>query len=147
MLPAVTKLAFLATLAAFPLAVGAQAQEVSFRLGKSGKHGPFSLEIGSLEIGRGGRARCEPVYERCEPARLWVPGRHETRCERVWVPGCERKEWVPPCFEWRIGSCGERFRVMVREGYWRVVREPGRYETREVSVWVPGHWEISARRY
>lgn len=132
---AVAKLALLATFAAFPLAAGAQAQELSLRIGKSGKHGSFELAIG----------RGAPAH--CEPARLWVPGRYETRCERVWVPGCERREWVPACYGWRVGPCGERYRVLVREGYWRTVREPGRYETREVSVWVPGHWEIGPRRY
>jgi hypothetical protein len=133
------KVALSILLAALPLAPAARAQEVSLRLGTSNKHGTFALEIG-----RGSSVRCEPHPA---PARLWVPGRYETRCERVWVPGCERREWVPPRYEWVVEHCGIRRCVLVREGYWRVVQEPGRYETREVRVWVPGRWEIGPKRY
>lgn len=40
-----------------------------------------------------------------------------------------RRIWVPASFEWRIGSCGTRIRVVV-PGYWKVVS--GR-------SWVAGH--------
>jgi hypothetical protein len=137
------KLALLAAVAAFPFAAEAQAQELSLRLGKGGKHGGIEIRLGD----HGGHVRYEPRERACEPARVWVPGRYEIRRERVWVPGCERKEWVPPRHEWRIDKCGSRYRVLVRDGYWRVVQDPGRYETRDVRVWVPGHWQISGGRY
>ena len=90
---------------------------------------------GRIEVRIGlGRA---PRYE---PRRTWVPGHYEVRCERVWVPGCTRQEWVPARYEWRIDTCGRRFQVLVEPGHWITVTDPGRYEAREVRVWVPGYW-------
>ncbi len=83
----------------------------------------------------------------CAPARVWVEGRWETRVERVWVEGCERRVWSPARFETRWDSCGRRVQVLVSAGHWTVVRDPGRYEQREVRVWVPGYWRESAPRY
>ena len=58
-----------------------------------------------------------PAY--VPPERVWVPGRHETRIEREWVPGY-----------WAEGRRGEREAWV-----------PGHYENIRVEVWVPGHWE------
>lgn len=58
-----------------------------------------------------------PAY--VPPTRVWVPGRHETRFEREWVPG-----------HWVEGPRGEREAWV-----------PGHYENVRVEVWVPGHWE------
>jgi hypothetical protein len=77
---------------------------------------------------------------RYESSRVWVPGGYESVSERVWLPGRVERVWVEPVFEFRLGSCGSRFRVMVAAGHWRTVQHPGHYETRRVRVYVPGHW-------
>jgi len=76
----------------------------------------------------------------CPPAMVWVPAHHETRCEKVWVEGCEQRVWVEPAFEWRYDSCGRSFRFSAGGGHWKTVRTPGHYETRTVQVWVQGEW-------
>jgi hypothetical protein len=72
--------------------------------------------------------------------RTWVPGRWETRTEQVWVQGAERRVWVEPLYETTRDPAGNETRVLLKEGHWRIVRDPGRYETREVQVWIPGRY-------
>lgn len=79
------------------------------------------------------------------PRRVWVPGRYESRCEQIFVPGWNERVWVEPVFEFRLGSCGKRLRVEVCAGHWKTVHHPGHYETREFRVWVPGHYEVRTR--
>jgi hypothetical protein len=74
-----------------------------------------------------------------ESSRVWIPGRYETVARRVWVPGPVRRVWVEPVYEWRFGHCGLEY-VCVRQGYWRSVQLPGRYEIRNERVYRPGHW-------
>ena len=95
--------------------------------------------------GRYGYAR--PSYERSSTSlstyvssRIWVPGCYQTVHERVWVPGRTERVWVEPVFEWRLGPCGSRLRVLVCAGRWQTVHHPGHYETRAVQVWRPGYW-------
>ena len=102
-------------------------------------HVALTQRFARLPVDRGHRV------ERCAPARVWVPGHYEVRIERTWVEGCERRVWVPARVEWRRDACGRGYAVQVCAGYWRVEREPGRYESRKVSVWVPGHWQERAR--
>jgi len=59
-----------------------------------------------------------PAY--VPPARVWVPGRRETRYEQEWVPG----HWADE-----------------EDRYGRRVWVPGHYRNVRVEVWVPGHWE------
>jgi hypothetical protein len=110
----------------------APAQGLSVRFGKHSKRSSVSLTLGL-------------PAPHCAPARVWVEGCYEVRVERVWVDGCERQEWVAPCYETRWDSCGRRVKVLVRAGYWRTVREPGRFENREVRVWRPGYWREVSR--
>ncbi len=81
-------------------------------------------------------------------------GRYEYRSERFWVPGYDKEVWVEPVYEWRYDPCGRRTRVLVRSGYYRTVCVPGRYDTRQVKVWVPArrtrihdHRRDQGRRY
>lgn len=83
---------------------------------------------------------------RYEAGRVWIPGGYETVSQRVWVPGRVERVWIDPVFELRLGSCGERFRVQVAAGHWTTVQHPGRYETRRVRVYVPGHWATRGYR-
>lgn len=71
---------------------------------------------------------------------VWIAGGYETVEQRVWVPGCVERVWVEPTFALRIGSCGERFRVLVTAGHWRTVQRAGHYEIRRVRAWAPGRW-------
>lgn len=64
-------------------------------------------------------------------------GCYETRYENVWVPGYEKRVWVPAVYEWRYDPCGRRTRVLVCAGYYRTECVPGRYERRARQVWVP----------
>lgn len=73
-------------------------------------------------------------------ARVWVPGRYEVVLRRVWVPGGVRRVYEEPRYELRADSCGNSIRVLVRHGGWRTTHVPGRYETKRVRVWRPGHW-------
>ncbi len=111
----------------------AQAQRISFSFG--GHRNPSGVQI-SL---RGAPA--------CAPARVWVEGRWETRVQQVWVEGCERRVWVPARFETHWDSCGRAVQVVVSAGRWALVRDPGRFEQREVRVWIPGYWRESFPRY
>jgi hypothetical protein len=85
--------------------------------------------------------RREPRPERCL-VREWVPGRYETTCERVWIPGATRQEWLPARHEWRVDRCGRKQLVLVEPGRWITISEPGRFETRERCEWIPGHWRV-----
>jgi hypothetical protein len=86
--------------------------------------------------------RARPSYVECH-APVWVPGRYETRCERVWVEGRSRQVWAPARYEWRWDGCGRMYRVCVSAGRWTTVVDPGHYESRDVRVWVPGHWRTA----
>ena len=79
------------------------------------------------------------------PRRVWVPGHYETRCEQVWVPAQSERLWGEPVFELRVDACGNRVRVQLCAGYWTTVHHPGRYETREQQVWIPGHYAQRSR--
>lgn len=57
------------------------------------------------------------------------------RTERVWVPGCERRVWVPAQYEYRYDRyCRVSVRVLVRAGHYHIVRDPGRWEYRRVRI-------------
>ncbi len=86
--------------------------------------------------GRGRGHRCE-----------YIPGHHEARTVQVYVPGFWREEFVPPVYREVYGPCGTYARVMVRPGYVTRVFEPGRYETRVDTVWVPGFWACGCRHH
>lgn len=111
------------------LAAQGEAQVVELGFRKHFKHGSISIALSNAE-----RSECRPVY------RVWVPGHYEMREERVWVPGACRRVWVEPVYSWRSDYRGCRRRVLVREGYWESVQEPGHYETRRFRVWVEGCW-------
>ena len=113
--------------------------------------GDLVLHLG--DVVDGGRASQYPLYlatrEKIGKPVHEIPGNHDPALptrgsefvhQRVWVPGWTEKVWIEPAFEWRFGSCGTRFRVQIGSGYWRTVHHPGRYETRPVRVWRPGHW-------
>jgi len=58
----------------------------------------------------------------------------------VWVPGCTKTVYVEPVFQTLVDPCGRVTRVLVREGHYRTIQEPGHFETRHEEVWVPGHY-------
>lgn len=105
----------------------ASAQGRSLSLGHSPRHSGVRVTLGD-------RAPSRPL------ARAWIEGRYETRVERVWIEGCERQVWAPARYELRRDACGRERWVLVCPGSWRTVRDPGRFEAREVQVWVPAHW-------
>ncbi|MFO1011088.1 MAG: hypothetical protein U1F29_13570 [Planctomycetota bacterium] len=110
----------------------ADAQGLELHFGKHTKHGHVS--IGYVH------PRPAAVPRPCPPPRVWVPGHYETRCQQVWIPGESRQVFEPAVYEWRYDACGRAYQVCVRAGFWRTECSPGRYETREVQVWVDGCW-------
>jgi hypothetical protein len=102
---------------------------VSFGFSKFGKKSAFGIGFTA------------PIYaHRHVVHRQFVPGHYETRCVEVWVPGAERRVWVDPVYETVTDPCGNVTRILVRDGRFRIVRDPGYYETRHVQVWVPGYY-------
>lgn len=116
------------------LAPSASAHGLEIRFGKHSKHGSIGVTYSTGERGRDRDRSFSP------PPRVWTPGHYETRCERVWVAGRDEQVWVPARFEWRHDSCGRAYQVCVNPGYWRNVSGPGRFEERQVRVWVDGCW-------
>jgi len=111
--------------------IGAQVSAAAYSHGKGSSGSYHAVRSGS------GYA---PEGRSYVTSRVWVPGSYEVVQQRVWVAGWTERVWIEPAFEWRFGSCGTRFRVQVGSGYWRTVHHPGRYESRPVRVWRPGHW-------
>ncbi|HYG76748.1 MAG TPA: hypothetical protein VEK08_17220 [Planctomycetota bacterium] len=92
-----------------------------------------------------------PVVEHCPPprpvvvrpvtVREWVPERREVREEQVLVePARCEKVWVPEVVEMRHDRRGRPYEVVIQEGYYKDVHVPARYETRCVTVVVPGYY-------
>ncbi len=73
-------------------------------------------------------------------ARVWIPGRYVTECQRVWVPGRTEQVWCPPVYETHYDSCGHPYQVLVKPGHYNTVHHPGYWENRNVQVWQPGRW-------
>jgi hypothetical protein len=104
--------------------------------------GGVAAQVAIGHESRGVRGIRESVFgARCATFAVWVPEYYTTRCETVYVPGCWRDVWVDPVYDYVRDACGKTIRICVRAGYWTRVQDPGRYETREVRVLVPGHWE------
>lgn len=73
--------------------------------------------------------------------RVWVPGTHVARTERVLVQDAHYvNQWVPPLYETRYNRFGRPYTVCVRKGHHVRVLVPARYEMRTVQHWVPGYW-------
>jgi len=89
---------------------------------------------------RFGNARSYSRTGRSCSRRAWIPGRFENVRKRVWVAGGVRRQWIPDRYETRYRECGTTYRVLVQAGHWTYVEEPGRWSTRVVRVWRPGHW-------
>ncbi|MFN0206694.1 MAG: hypothetical protein ACKVS6_10340 [Planctomycetota bacterium] len=130
------------------LSGAAPAQTLKLDIGK--RHGKVQasahVQVGHVNIAFGNaggvRGIRESVYgANCYKYQIYVPGHYVTRYEQVYIPGCWRDVWVDAVYEWRRDACGNYIKVCVRAGYWTKVQDPGRYETREVQVWVPGRYE------
>ena len=59
----------------------------------------------------------------CQPVR-----------QKVWVAGRHRSVWVDPVYKTLYQPCGTPYRVLVRNGYWKKIWQPGYYETRLVNT-------------
>lgn len=119
----------------------APAGDVEIRLGKGRVHIGAVLGVGA-SFGKRSRDCAPPVYQPVcpPPRRIWIPAYTEVIHERVFVPGFERRVWVPARYETRIDPCGRRYTVEVCPGHWKVMCEPGRWETVAHTVHHPGRW-------
>jgi len=93
---------------------------------------------------------CMPAPPPCRvirvhtPRHVWVEGRYVEVVRRIWVPGHFDKTWVPPAYipPRRESAFGGRWQQrLVRPGYYMDVWQPGHFEYRRESQWIPGHWE------
>lgn len=98
------------------LAPAARADSFGVTFGKKTKHG-------SITVGYSTGPSFGSRYKVHHAPRFWVPGHYETRCEKI---------WIEPRYEWRHDACGRAFLACVA---------PGHFVTREVKVFVPGHWQ------
>jgi len=71
----------------------------------------------------------------------WIPGHYETVAKQVWVAGVCEQVWQPAVYGWSRDRCGRRIRVLVRPAGYVTVQRPGRWQTVQETVWVPGHYE------
>ena len=50
--------------------------------------------------------------------------------QKVWVPGKERRTWVPPKYETRYDPDGTPYNALVQPGHYVITRGKGHYEVR-----------------
>lgn len=105
-------------------------------VGKETRSGGAALRVGSqgVSLDVHGHSSRRPAVS-IHPG--YSGGRYEYRTQRTWVAGYDRQVWVEPVYDWHYDACGRRTQVLVRSGYYRTVCVPGRYENRQVKVWVP----------
>jgi hypothetical protein len=140
---AVTALALLAGATA-PVAAQKHSHRggVDISIGKHGKHHDvsFGIHFGGKPVVH--RPVLRPRrHVHGDACRRWVPPRCETITEKVWIPERCEQVWVPPVFNECVDSCGHRHRTIVREGYWKTITHPGRWECVTRTVQIPGRWE------
>lgn len=104
-------------------------------LGSPAAASDWSLSFG---FGNAHPASYRPEYR----DRRWVAERYETRYEQV-LACAEHYErrYVDPVYETCLDRYGRPYTCAVRPGYWTEVLVPARYETRAVTVLVPGYWQ------
>lgn len=105
---------------------------------KESRSGGASVRIGSqgVSLDLHSRARSSQRGAARIP-RGYAGGCYEYRTERTWVAGYNRQVWVEPVYNYHYDNCGVRHQILVQAGYYRNVCVPGRYENRQVKVWVP----------
>jgi hypothetical protein len=132
-----------------PTAIGQPAQtcgDWGVRIGKSTKAGHLSVRLGSrgvgvdLAAGRNYRTRQRSVGHQHGSCCNFVPGHYEARIDRVWVPGATEQVWVPAQYQVSYNACGQRIQTLVAPARWEYINHPGRYENRQVRVWIPGSY-------
>jgi hypothetical protein len=130
------KLTLLSLVLCAALAPASRADGFGISYTQNTKHGAIAVGYSSGPFwGPGYRAG--PYGHR---ARCWVPGHYETVREKVWVEGCLERVWIDPAYTWRRDAWGRTYPVCVSAGRYEMVKRPGRYELREVQVWVAGCW-------
>ena len=68
--------------------------------------------------------------------RLAARGGYRYVTQRVWVPGCRRRVYVPARYGYRVDWCGRRVRYCITQAHYDFVQEPGRWENQRRRVWV-----------
>jgi hypothetical protein len=132
----ILSLAAVVTLVIVASAPASAQGSLSLGFSKFGRHSAFGVGFTTGALYRPSRVVVvDPI-----PCRTYVPGHYETRCVEVWVPGCSERVWVEPRYETVVLPCGNVSRVLVREGFFKVIENPGHYETRHVQVFVPGRY-------
>ena len=57
--------------------------------------------------------------------------------QRVWVPGCSKRVWVPAQYKYVRRHCGTVVRVCVSHGYYNTVQTAGYYTYKQVRTTSP----------
>ncbi|MAG55002.1 MAG: hypothetical protein CMJ83_01795 [Planctomycetes bacterium] len=74
--------------------------------------------------------------------KRWAPPTTRTVKDRVWIKGAARRIWVPAKYKTTYGPGGNPVQTLVRRGYYKTVRDKGRWEVRSRRVTVPGRWKF-----
>jgi Ni/Co efflux regulator RcnB len=103
-----------------------------------------------IEFGHDGYGCGDGHYETRE-VRVWVeesyrieyvtveePGRYETRCVEVTVPGYFRNTWVAPVYRYERDCHGHTVKVLVKAGYYKKCWVPPTTRMENRRVWVDG---------
>ena len=113
--------------------------------GRGDSHADHGKDKGSISI----RIHIEPKRKE---VRRWIPGRYETRIERVYREGYWVEDRIPARYETRLvivfdpatGGRWEEHRMIMVEPE-RIVRRyvPGWFEDRCVKIWIEGYWIVT----
>ncbi len=108
-------------------------------------HASHTRHTPHIDRGRHHRGHIRFDLGRHEPhtvsRKIWVPGRYETRTERVLVQaGHYDTKVIPARYEWRRHH-DHWDRVCVEPERTVKVWHPAEYENRTVKVWVPGYYK------
>ena len=143
------------------VAPASHAGELSLDLKLGGKNGQIAVHFGGYDKSHGGKVKAGKIgygrqrrvvsgcaiHRSCVPTRHWVAGHFEPRETRVWIPESREKVWVPAVYATRFDACGRAYQVQIRPARWKVVCNPGYFETRCERVWIAGCFETTCAVY
>ena len=88
-----------------------------------------------------------PGYETIEYVDVREPGHYEFRqVTEIVTPACHERIYVPPVYRIECDCHGHQVKVMVRAGYWTTREIPAVTCTKTIKIWVEGECKRVARR-
>ena len=62
-------------------------------------------------------------------------GYYEYINQRIWVPACRQRAWIPARYEYRKDCHGSYTKIMIYSGRYEYRQIPGYYTYKQVRVW------------